>query len=59
MINNTKKVAETKLNRHRLEGKKSGLSIFDVADLMDVMNRAKELSHISNEPNIFHSMAYN
>ena len=59
MIKNTKRIAETKLSQHRIAGKDSALSIFDVANLMDVMNRAEELSHTSNEPNIFHSMVYN
>lgn len=59
MINNTKRIAETKLNLHRTKGEKSPLSIFEVADLMDVINRADAMSATNNEPSIFHSMAYN
>ncbi len=59
MINNTKQIAKNKLDKHRMEGQNSKLSIFEVANLLDMMKKAEELSHFSNEPSIFHSMAYN
>ena len=59
MIKNTKQIAENKLSQHRQDGSNSKLSIFEVANLLDIMKRAEELSHFSNEPNIFHSLAYN
>lgn len=59
MINNTKKLAQQKLNRHRTEGASSKLSIFEVADLMDMLHRAEAMSHMDDTPSIFHSIAYN
>lgn len=59
MINNTKRIAEIQLNKHRTEGINSKLSIFEVANLMDMMKRAESMIEENTQPNIFHSIAYN
>lgn len=59
MINNTKRIAELQLSKHRTEGINSKLSIFEVANLMDMMKRAETMKEDKNQPNIFHSIAYN
>ena len=59
MIKNQKKIAELRLERHREAGNRSQLSIFEVANLMDILHRAEVQSHFNNKPNIFHSMAFN
>lgn len=59
MINNTKKIAEIQLTKHRAEGINSSLSIFEVAKLMDMIKRSEEMVSERTQPSIFHSMAYN
>lgn len=59
MINNTKRIAEMQLNKHRVEGINSKLSIFEVANLMDMMKRAESMKEDKIQPSIFHSIAYN
>jgi hypothetical protein len=59
MINNTKKTAEYKLNRHKKAGNNSNLTILDVANLMDVIKHSEEMSQDSIQHSIFHSLAYN
>jgi hypothetical protein len=59
MINNTKRTAEFKLSKHRTDGERTSLSIFEVANLMDMIRRSEEMSTGIVQPNIFHSIAYN
>ena len=59
MINNTKKTAEFKLNQHKQAGNNSNLTIFDVANLMDIIKHSEEMANKSIQPSIFHSLAYN
>lgn len=59
MLNNTKKIAELQLNKHRTEGPNSKLSIFEVAHLMDAIKRAEDMQRVGESPSIFHSIAYN
>ena len=59
MINNTIKLAENQLNKHRNEGVDSSLSIFEVANLMDQIRLADQMKNRGHHPSIFHSIAYN
>ncbi len=58
MINNTVKIAEYKLNQHRLEGTSSSLSIFEVAKLMDALKLADQIKNMQTN-SIFHSFSVN
>jgi hypothetical protein len=58
MINNTVKIAEYKLNQHRLEGTSSNLSIFEVAKLMDALKLADQIKNMQTN-SIFHSFSVN
>lgn len=58
MINNTVKIAEYKLNQHRLEGINSNLSIFEVAKLMDALKLADQIKNMQTN-SIFHSFSVN
>lgn len=42
MINNSVKLAQYKLSQHRLQGTKSKLNIFEVAQLMDAIKNADQ-----------------
>ena len=46
MINNTVKIAEYKLNQHRLDGTSTNLSIFEVARLMDALKLADQMKNL-------------
>lgn len=59
MINNTKKLAELQLNKHRQDGSSSKLSIIEVAKLMDVIKNAESMKEPVRSHSIFHSIAYN
>lgn len=55
MINNTVKLAQYKLSQHRLQGTKSKLNIFEVAQLMDTIKTAEQIKSSSNN-SIFYSI---
>jgi hypothetical protein len=58
MINNTVKIAEYKLNQHRLDGTSTNLSIFEVARLMDALKLADQMKNLKTN-SIFHSFSLN
>lgn len=58
MINNTVKLAQYKLSQHRLQGTKSKLNIFEVAQLMDSIKMAEQMKNIPSN-SIFHSIHMN
>ena len=58
MINNTVKIAEYKLNQHRLDGTSTNLSIFEVARLMDALKLADQMKNLKKN-SIFHSFSLN
>jgi hypothetical protein len=55
MINNTVKLAQYKLSQHRLQGTKSKLNIFEVAQLMDTIKTAEQIKNSTNN-SIFYSI---
>jgi hypothetical protein len=58
MINNTVKLAQYKLSQHRVQGTKSKLNIFEVAQLMDSIKMAEQMKNIPSN-SIFHSIHMN
>jgi hypothetical protein len=58
MINNTVKLAQYKLSQHRVEGTKSKLNIFEVAQLMDSIKMAEQIKEAPSN-SIFHSIHMN
>jgi hypothetical protein len=58
MINNTVKLAQYKLSQHRVQGTKSKLNIFEVAQLMDSIKMAEQIQNAPSN-SIFHSMNMN
>ena len=58
MINNTVKLAQYKLAQHRVQGTKSKLNIFEVAQLMDSVRTAGQIKDQSAK-SIFHSISLN
>jgi hypothetical protein len=58
MINNTVKLAQYKLSQHRVQGTKSKLNIFEVAQLMDSIKNAEQMKNIPSN-SIFHSIHMN
>jgi hypothetical protein len=58
MINNTVKLAQYKLSQHRLQGTKSKLNIFEVAQLMDSIKTAEQIQNVPSN-SIFHSIQMN
>ena len=58
MINNTVKLAQYKLSQHRIEGTKSKLNIFEVAQLMDSIKMAEQMQNVPSN-SIFHSIHMN
>ena len=58
MINNTVKIAEYKLNQHRLDGTSTNLSIFEVARLMEALKLADQMKNLKKN-SIFHSFSLN
>jgi hypothetical protein len=58
MINNTVKLAQYKLSQHRVEGTKSKLNIFEVAQLMDSIKMAEQIKDAPSN-SIFHSIHMN
>ena len=58
MINNTVKLAQYKLSQHRVQGTKSKLNIFEVAQLMDSIKMAEQMKNIPSN-SFFHSIHMN
>lgn len=58
MIKNTVKLAQYKLSQHRVQGTKSKLNIFEVAQLMDSIKMAEQMKNIPSN-SIFHSIHMN
>ncbi|MEN9997549.1 MAG: hypothetical protein RI922_539 [Bacteroidota bacterium] len=58
MINNTVKLAQYKLSQHRVQGTKSKLNIFEVAQLMDSIKMAEQIKNVQSN-SIFHSIHMN
>lgn len=58
MINNTVKLAQYKLSQHRVQGTKSKLNIFEVAQLMDSIKMAEQIKNVQTN-SIFHSIHMN
>jgi hypothetical protein len=55
MINNSVKIAQYKLSQHRLQGTKSKLNVFEVAQLMDAIKTAEQIKNTTNS-SIFYSI---
>jgi len=55
MINNSVKIAQYKLSQHRLQGTKSKLNVFEVAQLMDAIKIAEQIKNTTNS-SIFYSI---
>jgi hypothetical protein len=58
MINNTVKLAQYKLAQHRIQGTKSKLNIYEVAQLMDALRTAEQIKQAETRT-IFHSVNLN
>lgn len=58
MINNSVKLAQYKLSQHRVQGTKSKLNIFEVAQLMDAIKNADQIRNVSVN-SIFHEINMN
>jgi hypothetical protein len=58
MGNNKVKLAQYKLAQHRVQGTKSKLNIFEVAQLMDSVRTAGQINDHSSK-SIFHSIHLN
>jgi hypothetical protein len=58
MINNTVKLAQYKLAQHRVQGTKSKMNIFEVAQLMDAVRTSQQINEVQTKT-IFHSISLN
>ncbi len=58
MINNSVKLAQYKLSQHRVQGTKSKLNIFEVAQLMDALKNADQISNVVSR-SIFNNINLN
>ncbi len=58
MINNSVKIAQYKLTQHRLQGEKSKLNIFEVAQLMDSIKISQQIKN-SATSSVFYSVYNN
>lgn len=58
MINNSVKLAQYKLSQHRLQGEKSKLNIFEVAQLMDSIKISQQIKN-SATSSVFYSVYNN
>ncbi len=61
MINNVIKRAEIKLSQHKILGKKTNLSVFEVAQLMDTLKKGEMMndSRYQQSPSMFFSYTNN
>jgi hypothetical protein len=58
MINNSIKLAELKLNEHKVQGVKSTLDVFQVAQLMDTIKYGNDVKRPHNS-SIFYNINAN
>ena len=58
MINNSVKIAKYKLSQHRLQGEKSKLNIFEVAQLMDSIKISQQIKN-SATSSVFYAVYNN
>jgi len=58
MINNSVKLAQYKLSQHRLQGEKSKLNIFEVAQLMDSIKISQQIKN-SATSSVFYAVYNN
>jgi hypothetical protein len=58
MINNSVKIAQYKLSQHRLQGEKSKLNIFEVAQLMDSIKISQQIKN-SATSSVFYAVYNN
>jgi hypothetical protein len=58
MINNSIKLAELKLNQHKVQGVKSTLDVFQVAQLMDTIKYGELVKRPQNS-SIFYNISAN
>ena len=58
MINNSIKLAEYKLSQHKLQGVKSTLDVFQVAQLMDTIKYGDQVKRPHNS-SIFYNISAN
>ena len=58
MINNSIKLAELKLNQHKVQGVKSTLDVFQVAHLMDTIKYGNDVKRPHNS-SIFYNINAN
>ena len=58
MINNSIKLAELKLNQHKVQGVKSTLDVFQVAQLMDTIKYGELVKRPQNR-SIFYNLSAN
>ncbi len=58
MINNSIKIAEYKLNLHKIQGVKSTLDVFQVAQLMDTIKYGDSVKRPQNS-SIFYNISAN
>lgn len=58
MINNSVKIAQYKLSQHRLQGEKSKLNIFEVAQLMDSIKISQQMKN-SATSSVFYAVYNN
>ena len=58
MINNSIKIAEYKLNQHKVQGVKSTLDVFQVAQLMDTIKYGESVKLPQNS-SIFYNISAN
>lgn len=58
MVNNSVKLAQFKLAQHRVQGTRSKLNIFEVAQLLDAIRTAEQMKSAPSN-SIFHSISMN
>jgi hypothetical protein len=58
MINNSIKIAQYKLSEHKLQGVKSSLNVFQVAQLMDTIKYGDSVKRPQNS-SIFYNVSAN
>jgi hypothetical protein len=58
MVNNSVKIAEYKLSQHKVQGVKSTLNVFQVAQLMDTIKYGDQVKRPQNS-SIFYNISAN
>ncbi len=59
MVNNRIRTAEFRLEQHKELGIHSHLSIYEVANLIDMIKQAESYTHLNMQPTIFQSIGFN